>query len=141
MRLVIGQCRFCTVGQKNCQHYKDVHSQTKQIKASGALTHHCPAYYEVLPNGTRVKVVINEIQMAGEYEENGIQIGEYPEWTELGEFAGIVDNPTNRKGFYRIKLDHPQDVSWPDGDNWHKPKTIEITHIHKRLKEIREIDG
>jgi hypothetical protein len=60
----------------------------------------------------------------------------YPEWTELGEFEGIVDNPTNRKGFYRIKLDHPQDVSWPDGDDWHNPKTIEITHIHKRLNKI-----
>ena len=137
MKLLVSLCKHCTVGRANCPHYQELHKQTLKITSEGVLRHHCPVYNKVLPNGTRVRVAIKEIEMVGDYEENGIKIAEYPDWVELGEFEGVVDNPTNRKGFYRIKLDHPQNVKWPDGDDWHNPKTIEITHIHKRLNELK----
>lgn len=131
MRLFVGQCKHCIVGRDSCNHRQEIRFRARQIKARGTLTHHCPVYYDVLPNGTKVRVVIMEIQRVTPHMEEP-----YPEWAELGEFEGVVDNPTKRKGFIRVKLDHPQDVSWPDGDDWHNPKTIEITHIHKRLNKI-----
>ena len=135
MKLNVGLCRHCTVGRENCQHYLNLHRQTKQIDSRGTLTHHCPVYYEVLKMGQRVEVELKEIKKYDGYY-HGEPEAPYAEWVSAGNATGVIVEGNKIKGFYLVKLDKPVELCYPNNGDWLNAKEVEVTHTRRRLKDI-----
>lgn len=135
MRLQISLCKCCRLDPIDCEHQKQLRAVTRKIKSLGVLVHHCPIYYDQVPEGTRVRLMLYQVDERQEAIEDGGTI--YHEWEEVEEVTGVVVGRSFKKGLLSIKLDEPYSLNLPEPNgNWDTAHEQTVTHRAKFANDL-----
>lgn len=141
MRLLITSCRYCLCDPKACEYRNKLKPAVNAIEAKGTMTHRCPVYWTLIPNGTRVEIELKELEIG----ERGGDPHEPPEpcaeWISAGWVKGtVVGKCSVGNAFFLIKLDEKATLCVPRrGESWFDAEETEVTYRAKRAKDIRII--
>ncbi len=139
MRIIIGECRWCTRNRDECPYLQNIRKAIETLPGF-TFTHKCKDYYRIIPSGTPVEVELKEIRMVEYSIDEGIYDKE-PEWVSLGWVRGtMTDNKSGRRGIIVVKLDEPVELQFPSDGDWRHPRPKLVSYAGRRLNKIKVVN-